>query len=43
METNEIWLETLFTKTPQEGRELAIKLLEKVLPPYKLMLKNANN
>jgi hypothetical protein len=29
METNEIWLETLFTKTPQEGRELAIKLARK--------------
>ncbi|MBK8442157.1 MAG: hexameric tyrosine-coordinated heme protein [Sphingobacteriales bacterium] len=25
----EIWLETLLTKTPQEGRELAIKMARK--------------
>ncbi|MFZ1495512.1 MAG: hexameric tyrosine-coordinated heme protein [Saprospiraceae bacterium] len=25
----EIWLETLITKTPQEGRELAIKMARK--------------
>lgn len=29
METKEIWLETLITKTPQEGRELAIKMARK--------------
>ncbi len=26
---NEIWLETLITNTPQEGRELAIKMSRK--------------
>jgi len=29
MENKEIWLETLITKTPQEGRELAIKMARK--------------
>jgi hypothetical protein len=29
MEAKEIWLETLITKTPQEGRELAIKMARK--------------
>ena len=26
MENKEIWLDTLITATPQEGRELAIKM-----------------
>ena len=29
METTEIWLPSLITKTPQEGRELAIKMARK--------------
>jgi hypothetical protein len=29
METKEIWLESLITKTPHEGRELAIKMARK--------------
>ena len=29
MESKEIWLESLITKTPQEGRELAIKMARK--------------
>jgi len=29
MENKEIWLESLLTKTPQEGRELAIKMARK--------------
>ena len=29
MENKEIWLESLLTKTPQEGRELAIKMSRK--------------
>ncbi len=29
MDTKEIWLETLITQTPQEGRELAIKMARK--------------
>lgn len=29
MENKEIWLESLITKTPQEGRELAIKMSRK--------------
>ncbi|MCO5233356.1 MAG: hexameric tyrosine-coordinated heme protein [Chitinophagales bacterium] len=29
MGNNEIWLESLITKTPQEGRELAIKMARK--------------
>lgn len=29
MENKEIWLESLITKTPQEGRELAIKMARK--------------
>ena len=29
METNDVWLETLIVKTPQEGRELAIKMARK--------------
>lgn len=29
MEPTEIWLETLITNTPQEGRELAIKMARK--------------
>ncbi|HRO09116.1 MAG TPA: hexameric tyrosine-coordinated heme protein [Saprospiraceae bacterium] len=29
MSGNEIWLESLITKTPQEGRELAIKMSRK--------------
>jgi len=29
MDAKEIWLETLITKTPQEGRELAIKMARK--------------
>jgi len=29
MENNEIWLHTLITATPQEGRELAIKMARK--------------
>ncbi len=29
MDMKEIWLETLITKTPQEGRELAIKMARK--------------
>lgn len=29
MEPKEIWLETLITNTPQEGRELAIKMARK--------------
>jgi uncharacterized membrane protein len=29
MNTNEIWLESLITESPQEGRELAIKMARK--------------
>ncbi|WP_124639540.1 MULTISPECIES: hexameric tyrosine-coordinated heme protein [Amniculibacterium] len=29
MENTEIWLKSLITKTPQEGRELAIKMSRK--------------
>lgn len=29
MESKEIWLTSLITKTPQEGRELAIKMARK--------------
>lgn len=29
MENNEIWLHTLITAAPQEGRELAIKMARK--------------
>lgn len=29
MEKKEVWLESLLTKTPQEGRELAIKVARK--------------
>ena len=29
MENTEVWLESLITKTPQEGRELAIKMARK--------------
>ena len=29
METKEVWLETLIVKTPQEGRELAMKMARK--------------
>ena len=29
MEKKEIWLESLLTKTPQEGRELAMKMARK--------------
>ncbi|MCB0487147.1 MAG: hexameric tyrosine-coordinated heme protein [Cyclobacteriaceae bacterium] len=29
MEPTEIWLETLITNTPQEGRDLAIKMARK--------------
>ncbi|ADQ16116.1 hypothetical protein Lbys_0335 [Leadbetterella byssophila DSM 17132] len=29
MENKEIWLETLITNSPQEGRELAIKMARK--------------
>lgn len=29
MEKKEVWLESLLTKTPQEGRELAIKMARK--------------
>jgi hypothetical protein len=29
MENNEIWLKTLITNSPQEGRELAIKMARK--------------
>jgi hypothetical protein len=29
MENNEVWLESLITATPQEGRELAIKMSRK--------------
>lgn len=29
MSNNEIWLESLITATPQEGRELAIKMARK--------------
>ncbi len=29
MEKNEIWLDSLITDTPQEGRELAIKMSRK--------------
>ncbi|HOZ91504.1 MAG TPA: hexameric tyrosine-coordinated heme protein, partial [Bacteroidia bacterium] len=29
MENKEIWLPSLITKTPQEGRELAIKMARK--------------
>ncbi len=29
MESKEIWLESLLTQTPQEGRELAIKMARK--------------
>lgn len=31
MEKNEIWLESLITATPQEGRELAIKMARKTI------------
>lgn len=29
MEKKEIWLESLLTKTPQEGRDLAVKMARK--------------
>ncbi len=29
MDNKEIWLDTLITNTPQEGRELAIKMARK--------------
>lgn len=29
MESNEVWLTTLLVKSPQEGRELAIKMARK--------------
>ncbi|HLW14608.1 MAG TPA: hexameric tyrosine-coordinated heme protein [Flavobacteriaceae bacterium] len=29
MEKKEVWLESLLTKTPQEGRELAVKMARK--------------
>lgn len=29
MEANEVWLETLIVKTPQEGRALAMKMARK--------------
>lgn len=29
MQNSEVWLESLLTKTPQEGRELAIKMARK--------------
>ncbi|HNR85693.1 MAG TPA: hexameric tyrosine-coordinated heme protein [Taishania sp.] len=31
MENTEIWLDSLITKTPQEGRELAIKMARKTI------------
>ncbi|GAB1397669.1 MAG TPA: hexameric tyrosine-coordinated heme protein [Saprospiraceae bacterium] len=31
MEKKEIWLESLITETPQEGRELAIKMSRKTI------------
>lgn len=31
MEKKEIWLDSLLTKTPQEGRELAIKMARKTI------------
>lgn len=31
MDKEEIWLDTLLTKTPQEGRELAIKMSRKTI------------
>lgn len=31
MSNQEIWLESLLTKTPQEGRELAIKMARKTI------------
>lgn len=31
MANNEIWLESLLTATPQEGRELAIKMARKTI------------
>lgn len=31
MENKEIWLESLITATPQEGRELAIKMSRKTI------------
>ncbi|MCC6383664.1 MAG: hexameric tyrosine-coordinated heme protein [Bacteroidia bacterium] len=31
MEQKEIWLESLITSTPQEGRELAIKMARKTI------------
>ena len=31
MEPNEVWLETLIVKTPQEGRELALKMARKTI------------
>lgn len=30
-DTQEVWLESLITKTPQEGRELAIKMARKTI------------
>lgn len=39
MEKKEVWLKSLLTKTPQEGRELAIKMARKVLQPYKQIQK----
>lgn len=39
MDNKEIWLDTLITNTPQEGRELAIKWQGSLLQPYKQMPK----
>ena len=35
MENKEIWLETLITNSPQEGRELAIKMARKSIAAIK--------
>lgn len=47
MENKEIWLESLITATPQEGRELAIKMARKSIaaiqtdPEVRKSLRNA--
>ena len=43
MENEEIWLETLITNSPQEGRELAIKMARKSIATIQTNAETRNN
>ncbi|MBL0311030.1 MAG: hypothetical protein IPP77_15595 [Bacteroidetes bacterium] len=43
MANKEIWLETLITNSPQEGRELAIKMARKSIATIQTNAETKNN